>query len=68
MGLMQISGGQGAGMPVHLPSTLELPEAANRCPLSFRCTKGVYRSHMDAEDGRGGKAGAVHTQPPRSHT
>lgn len=55
-GLMQISGGQGAGMPVHLPSTLELPEAANIHPSSFRCTKGVYRSHMDAEDGCGGES------------
>lgn len=51
--LMQISGGQGAGMP---GSTLELPEIANTCPLSFRCTKGVYRSHMDAEDGCGGES------------
>lgn len=55
-GLVQIPGGKGAGMPVHLPTTLELLEIANICPLSFRCTKGVYRSHMDAEDGCGGES------------
>lgn len=64
-GLVQISGGQGAGMPVHLPSTLELPKGANIWPLSFRCTKGVYRSHMDAEDGCGGESRSpAHTTSP----
>lgn len=67
-GLMQILGGQEAGMLVHPPSTLELPEAANICPLSFRCTKGVYRNHMDAEDGCGGKSRSLHKQPPHLDT
>lgn len=56
-------------MPVHLPSTLELPEAANMCPLSFRRTKGVstgvtWMLKMDVV----GRAGVLHTQPPRTDT
>lgn len=41
------------------------PEVANICPLSFRCTRGVYGSHMDAEDGCGGESRSpAHTASP----
>lgn len=57
------------GWDAHLPPTLELPEAANMCPLSFRCTEGVstrvtWMLKMDVV----GRAGALYTQPPRLDT
>lgn len=66
MGLGQISGGQGAGISVHILQGL--PEVANICPLRFICTKGVHRSHKDAEDGCGGESRTLHTPSPHLDT
>lgn len=63
-GLVQISGGQGAGRPAHLPYIPGLPEVANICHLSFRCTKvSMVVTRMLKMD-VAGRAGALHTQLP----